>query len=317
MAIEQIHNQTLVKSSSLNSSVWSRVGNTPLISLGDLLPNGSPHLNLFGKAEWVNPGGSVKDRPASRILRSAIEAGYLSNDKVFLDSTSGNMGIAYAMLGAAAGIPIHLVIPGNAGPERLEQLRALGAQLTLSDPLEGSDGAHEVAASMAEAEPDRYYYADQYSNQANWQAHYHGTGPEIWAQTEGELTHFIAGMGTTGTITGAGRYLKAQNPDIQVIAVQPDGPLHGLEGLKHIATSPTPALFDVSVLDEIVEVSTEMTYQLLRDLARKYGLLLGISAGAALVAARTVAPRLSRAKIVTILPDNGLKYLSQPFWSES
>jgi cysteine synthase B len=317
MANERVHNQPLVKPSSLDGPVWSRVGNTPLISLGDLLPGDSSHLDLLGKAEWVNPGGSVKDRPAARILRSAIEAGHLSNEKVFLDSTSGNMGIAYATLGAAAGVAIHLVIPGNAGPERVGQLQALGAQLTLSDPLEGSDGAREVAASMAEIEPDRYFYADQYSNQANWQAHYHGTGPEIWAQTEGELTHFIAGMGTTGTITGAGRYLKAQNPDIQVIAVQPDGPLHGLEGLKHIATSPTPAIFDESILDEIVAVSTEQTYQLLRDLARKYGLLLGISAAAALMAARAVASRLTTAKIVTILPDNGLKYLSQPFWSES
>jgi cysteine synthase B len=246
-----------------------------------------------------------------------MDSAQLYNGATFLDSTSGNMGIAYATLGAALGVPIHLVIPENAGIERLGRMKALGAQLLLSDPLEGSDGAHEVAATMADSDPDRYYFADQYNNDANWQAHYDGTGPEIWAQTRGEITHFIAGMGTTGTITGVGRFLKERKPDLQVVAVQPDSPLHGLEGLKHIATSPTPGIFDAAILDETIEVSTEDTYQLLRDLARNHGLLLGISAGAALVAASALCSRLEHANIVAILPDSGLKYLSQPFWGEA
>jgi cysteine synthase B len=298
----------------LNNPIWSLVGGTPLIQVQDLLPGTATKVEIFGKAEWYNPGGSVKDRPARTILRAALEAGLLQRDKIFLDSTSGNMGIAYATLGAAIGIPVHLVIPGNAGPERMGLLRALGAELTLSDPLEGSDGAHELAAEMVKLEPERYYFADQYSNPANWQAHYEETGPEIWAQTKGRITHFIAGMGTTGTITGTGRFLKEQNPDIQIVAVQPDGPLHGLEGLKHLATSPTPAIYDDTVLDEVLTVSTESTYQLLRSLARTHGLLLGISAGAALLAAQEYSQRLTLANMVVILPDSGMKYLSSSFW---
>ncbi len=296
--------------------VWSLVGDTPLIEFPHAISAFSPGVRLYGKAEWYNPAGSVKDRPAARILREAIEMGALREGMTFLDSTSGNMGIAYATLGAALGIPIHLVIPGNAGPERLGRLRALGVELTLSDPLEGSDGAHAVAVSMAENEPDRFYFANQYHNEANWRSHYEGTGPEIWSQTGGEITHFIAGMGTTGTITGAGRFLKEQNPSIRIIAVQPEGPLHGLEGLKHLASSPIPGIFDESVLDEVLEVSTEETYHLLRIFAREHGLLLGISSGAALVAARSILSSVEQALAVVILPDSGIKYLSQPFWGE-
>lgn len=302
---------------STDNAVWSRIGNTPLLSLSQMLFSPTSGLRLDGKAEWYNPAGSVKDRPAARILRGAFEAGYFNAGRTLLDSTSGNMGIAYATLGAALGIPVHLVIPENAGPERLGRLRALGAMLTLTDALEGSDGAHEVAVAMAKADPDRYYFANQYHNDANWQAHYEGTGPEIWEQTAGEVTHFIAGMGTTGTITGAGKYLKEQNPGIRVYAVQPDSPLHGLEGLKHLATSPTPGIFDASVVDETLEVSTEDTYQMLRELARNHGLLLGLSAGAAIVAARMLGERERKGHFVTILPDSGQKYLSKPFWGES
>lgn len=294
--------------------ILSQVGNTPLISLNSIFAELT--IKLYGKAEWYNPGGSVKDRPAARILRNAIASGALSDGKIFLDSTSGNMGIAYATLGAALRIPVHLVIPGNAGPERLNRLQALGAHLTLSDPLEGSDGAHEVAAAMVASDPDRYYFADQYNNSANVEAHFESTGPEIWAQTHGEITHFIAGMGTTGTMTGTGRYLKQQNPAIRLIAVQPDSPLHGLEGLKHLATSPTPGIFDESVPDETIAVGTEETYALLRFLATTHGLLLGISSGAALVAASKLCAGLEYANVVVILPDSGVKYLSQPFWGK-
>lgn len=299
---------------SSGSMILSQVGNTPLISLNSIFAELA--IKLYGKAEWYNPGGSVKDRPAARILRNAIASGELSDGKIFLDSTSGNMGIAYATLGAALRIPVHLVIPGNAGPERLNRLQALGAHLTLSDPLEGSDGAHEVAATMVASDPDRYYFADQYNNNANVEAHFESTGPEIWAQTHGEITHFIAGMGTTGTMTGTGRYLKQQNPAIRLIAVQPDSPLHGLEGLKHLATSPTPGIFDESVPDETIAVGTEETYALLRFLATTQGLLLGISSGAALVGASKLCAGLAYANVVVILPDSGVKYLSQPFWGK-
>ena len=314
IVIDTLINEQPIEIHSTENPIWSLVGNTPFIPLHKLLARDSSKLKLLGKAEWYNPSGSVKDRPAARILRSALETGSLREGKTFLDSTSGNMGIAYATLGGAVGVPVHLVIPGNAGPERMGSLQALGAQLTISDPLEGSDGAHEAATEMVRANPERYYFADQYSNEANWKAHYDGTGPEIWSQTQGEATHFIAGMGTTGTIMGTGRYLKEQNPDIKIVAVQPDGPLHGLEGLKHIATSPTPEIYDVNVVDEILEVPTEATYQLLRALAQKHGLLLGISAGAAILAALELSQRLTKATIVVLLPDSGLKYLSLPFW---
>jgi cysteine synthase B len=300
----------------IDNPVWSSVGNTPLLDLTDILPVHSDAIKILGKAEWYNPGGSVKDRPAKRILEIALKEDKLAKGRTFLDSTSGNMGIAYATLGAAMGIPVHLVIPENAGPERMGILRAHAAVLTLSDPLEGSDGAHELAVSMASEHPDRYFYADQYSNPANWEAHYAGTGPELWRQTKGGLTHFIAGMGTTGTITGVGKFLKEQNPDIRVLGVQPNGPLHGLEGLKHLATSPTPPIFDETLLDEIIPISTEETYQLLRDLARKKGFFLGVSAGAALVAAVKLSTRVNTAVLGVILPDSGIKYVSLPFWSE-
>ena len=299
------------------STLDSLVGGTPLIRFPRLAAGLSPGVSLFGKAEWHNPGGSVKDRPAAAILQRALAEGLLEEGRVFLDSTSGNMGIAYATLGAALGIQIHLAIPANASPERLQILRALGAELTLTDPLEGSDGAREVAAEMAAREPTRFYYADQYSNPANWQAHYEGTGPEIVEQTQGTLTHFVAGMGTTGTITGVGRYLRQHIPAARVIAVQPDGPLHGLEGLKHLATSPLPEIFDEGVVDQVITVPTESAYEMLRRGARMEGVLLGVSAGAALVAALHVARRLNEGLVVAILPDSGMKYLSQRYWSQA
>ncbi|HHH83621.1 MAG TPA: PLP-dependent cysteine synthase family protein [Chloroflexi bacterium] len=297
------------------STLDSLVGGTPLIRFPRLAAGLSRDVNIYGKAECYNPGGSVKDRPAAAILQRALAEGLLEEGRVFLDSTSGNMGIAYATLGAALGVRIHLAIPANASPERLQILRALGAELTLTDPLEGTDGAREVAAELARREPARFYYADQYSNPANWRAHYEGTGPEVVEQTQGMITHFVAGMGTTGTITGVGRYLRQLVPAARVIAVQPDGPLHGLEGLKHLATSPVPEIYDPAVVDEVVTVATEAAHEMLRQAARLEGVLLGVSAGAALVATLQIARNLDQGTVVTVLPDSGMKYLSQPFWS--
>lgn len=286
------------------------VGNTPLLPLERLgvdLPAG---VQVFAKAEWFNPGGSIKDRPALNILRAALAEGALGNGKRLLDSTSGNMGISYATFGAALGIPVTLALPANASPERISILRALGAELILTDPLEGSDGAILVARKLAAEQPERYYYARQYENPANWQAHYLTTGPEIIQQTGGCVTHFVAGLGTTGTLTGVGRYLKAYNPQIQLAAVQPDGPFHGLEGLKHLPTALKPGIYDEAIPDRTLEVSTEEAYAMVRRLARQEGLFVGISAGAAAVAALRLAQELESGLVVTIFPDAGYKYLS-------
>lgn len=295
------------------SPAWPLIGGTPLLRFD--APGGTrPGVEIYGKAEWFNPSGSVKDRPAAAILRRALDEGRLEGGRILLDSTSGNMGIAYATLAAAARLRLHLVIPANCSPERIAILKALGARFTLSDPLEGSEGARAVAAEMAQEAPDRYYYADQYSNPANWEAHFKTTGPEIWSQTKGRLTHFVAGMGTSGTIVGAGRYLHSVSPGARVVGVQPDNPLHGLEGLKHLETSVVPAIYDPDVVDEVIPISTERTYALLRRIADEEGLLLGVSAGAALLAAFQLVERLERGVIVAILPDSGHKYLSEPFW---
>lgn len=286
------------------------VGNTPLIPL----PGLSAEVQIYAKAEWFNPGGSVKDRPALNIIRAAISAGHLSGGKHLLDSTSGNMGIAYATLGASLGIPVTLTIPESASPERLLILRTLGAELILTDPLEGSDGAQQAARKIAAEEPDRYYYANQYDNPANWQAHYLTTGPEIIEQTGGQVTHFIAGIGTTGTLTGVGKYLRQYNPAIQILAMQPDAPLHGVEGLKHMETSIKPGIYDPDFPDRNFEVSTEAAYKMTLRLARQEGLFVGVSSGAAALVAQQVASQLDSGVIVTIFPDGGYKYLSDKFW---
>ncbi|MBE0408805.1 MAG: cysteine synthase family protein [Anaerolineales bacterium] len=294
----------------------SAVGNTPLLSLQRLGASLSPRVKMMAKAEWFNPGGSVKDRPARNILRAALSEGQLNNGKILLDSTSGNMGISYATLGAALGIKVTLTIPASASPERLKILRMLGAELELTDPLEGSDGAINVARQMFAEEPGRYYYANQYNNPANWHAHYTSTGPEIVQQTAGQVTHFVAGLGTSGTLMGAGRYLRQYNPEINIIAVQPDSPFNGLEGLKHISTAIRPEIYDPAFADELIEVSTEDAYEMVLRLAREEGMFVGVSSGAAAVAALKVAADLEQGLVVTVFPDAGYKYLSESFWEK-
>ncbi len=299
--------QTLFRSFS---PLEACVGNTPLLALRRVTLGLSPRVRVLAKAEWFNPGGSVKDRAALNILRQAQAEGHLREGRRLLDSTSGNMGIAYAMFGAAMGIGVTLCIPANASPERIAILRAYGAELILTDPLEGSDGAILHARRLAEEHPDRYWYANQYDNPASWQAHYQSTGPEILHQTEGQVTHFVAGLGTSGTLMGTGRALREWNPKVQIVAVQPDSPFHGLEGLKHMPTAIRPGIFDPSFPDRTLEVSTEEAYAMVRRLAREEGLFVGISSGAAVVAALRVAQELDSGLVVTVFPDAGYKYLS-------
>lgn len=288
------------------------VGNTPLLRLRRITRHLSTKIQFFAKAEWFNPGGSIKDRPALNIIQNALADGSLGPGKRLLDSTSGNMGISYATFGAALEIPVTMALPANASPERIAILRALGAELVLTDPSEGPDGAMRVARQMAADRPDRYFYANQYDNPANWQSHYFTTGPEIAQQTAGQVTHFIAGLGTSGTLTGVGRYLKAYNPRVQLIAGQPDSPFHGLEGLKHMASSIQPAFYDPAMPDRTAEVATEDAYRMVQRLAREEGLFVGISSGAAAAAALRVAEELDEGVIVTVFPDAGYKYLSEP-----
>lgn len=292
------------------------IGNTPLLPLNRITENISPEVSIYAKAEWFNPGGSVKDRPAFNIIREALFRGDLLPGMRLLDSTSGNMGIAYATFGAALDIEVTLVMPNNVSPERAAILRALGAELIFTDAEESSDGAIKTVREMAEQYPDRYYYANQYDNPANWQAHYKTTGPEIIAQTGGKVTHFVAGMGTSGTITGTAHALREHNPDVDIVGVQPDAAFHGLEGLKHIQTAITPGIYDPSTPDHIAEIHTESAYEMVRRLAREEGYFVGISSGAAAVAALQVAAELDRGVVVTVFPDAGYKYLSdETLWN--
>jgi cysteine synthase B len=256
----------------------------------------------------------VKDRPAAAIIRAGLAADQLGAGKTLLDSTSGNMGIAYAALGASLGMRVRLAVPASASRERFAMLAALGAQVELSDALEGSDGAIRLARQIAADEGGDVYYADQYNNEANWRAHYETTGPEIWAQTEGRITHFVAGLGTTGTLMGCGRYLRERNPDVRIIAFQPDSPFHGLEGLKHMPTAIQPGIYEPDFADEIIEVNTEDAQAMTRRLGAEEGLFAGVSSGAAAVAALRVAASLEEGVVVTVFPDGGFKYLSENFW---
>jgi len=303
---------------ALGQRTLDRVGNTPLLRLEGIARN-FPNIQLLGKAEWMNPGGSVKDRAASNIVAEARAAGWLGPGKALLDSTSGNTGIAYAMMGAAQGFPVTLCMPGNVSAERKHILRAYGANIVYTDPGDGSDGAIRKARELYAAEPDKYFYADQYSNDANWRAHYLGTANEIWRQTEGHVTHFVAMLGTSGTFVGTARRLKELNPQIRCISLQPDSPFHGIEGAKHMASAIVPRIYDASLADEDIGISTEDAHTMVRRLAREEGLLVGISAGAAVVGCLQVARSLEKnekAVFVTILPDSGDKYLSERFWEE-
>jgi S-sulfo-L-cysteine synthase (O-acetyl-L-serine-dependent) len=308
----------------LGSTLLERIGHTPLVRL-ERLTSHLRGIHLLGKAEWANPGGSVKDRAASAIVNAARERGWLgaapaTAGQRLLDATSGNTGIAYAMLGAAMGFPVTLCMPANVSPERKKILNAYGAEVIWTDPNYGSDGAIRKARELAEAEPHLYYYADQYSNEANWRAHYRGTGNEIWNQTNGQVTHFLAGLGTSGTFMGTTRRLKELNPRIQCVALQPDSPFHGLEGMKYMATSIVPAIFDPGLADRNVEMYTEGAYAMAKRLARTEGLLVGISAAAAVAASLRLAEEEAEAGreavIVTILCDAADKYLSERFWEE-
>lgn len=297
-------------------NVETLIGNTPLLKFRRVTAHLPAQVEVYAKAEWYNPGGSIKDRPALNIIREAERRGDLWPGITLLDSTSGNMGIAYAMLGAARGYRVKLVIPANVTPERLAILRAYGVELVLTDPAEGTDGAIRKAQEIYQAEPERYFFANQYDNPNNWKAHYYTTGVEIWEQTHGRVTHFIAGLGTSGTMMGAGRRLKTYNPDVQLVAVQPDSAFHGLEGLKHMPTAIVPGIYDSAFPDEITSVRTEDAHAMCRRIAREEGVLLGVSAGAAMVAALEVAESLAEGVVVTVLPDGAGKYLSQPFWTE-
>ncbi|MGB2964565.1 MAG: cysteine synthase family protein [Anaerolineales bacterium] len=307
-----------VRRIALDEGMPSLVGNTPLLPLVTLASGTAGSVQVFAKAEWFNPSGSVKDRPAWGIIQNALHEGRILPGMHLLDSTSGNMGIAYATFGSALGIPITLALPSNASPERIKILQALGAELILTDPLEGSDGAIQVAQQMAEEHPEKYYYANQYDNPENWNAHYKSTGPEILEQTEGRVTHIVLGMGTTGTLIGVSRYFREHKPEVRIIGVQPDSPFNGLEGLKHIPTAIPPGIYEPDAADRIVSVKTEHAYDMVRCLAREEGYFIGISSGAAAVAARSVAQELDHGVVVTLFPDAGFKYLSdERLWRET
>lgn len=305
-----------VRKHPTSTTLIASVGDTPLLELKRIATDLPKAVRLFAKAEWFNPSGSVKDRPAARILSKALANGDLDDERVLLDSTSGNMGISYAMFAASLGRAVHLAIPSNASRERMMILKMLGAEITLTDALEGSDGARIVAAEIAARNPERYFFADQYHNDENWRAHYETTGPEIASQTDLQVTHLIAGLGTSGTLMGTGRYLKEQNKRVQLIAAQPDGPLHGLEGLKDMQSSPLPEIYDPSLPDEIRTCSTEAAYAMTRLLAQEEGLLIGVSSGAAAHIALQVAHEIDEGLIVVVFPDSAYKYLDLSFWND-
>jgi cysteine synthase B len=291
------------------------VGNTPLLELASISSE-VPGVTILGKAEWYNPGGSVKDRPALWMVRNGEKSGELDGGKVILDATSGNTGIAYAWIGAALGYKVKLCMPKNASEERKKILRALGVEIVLTDPGEGSDGAIREARRLYVEDPEQYFYPDQYKNPANPRAHYESTAPEIWEQTEGEVTHFVAGLGTSGTFVGTAWRLKEYNPEIKVISFEPDSPFHGLEGMKHMASAIVPEIYDPMIADENLGASTEEAYEMVKRLAREEGILVGLSAGAAVATSLRVARELESGVAVTVLPDGADKYLSESFWEE-
>jgi len=295
-------------------SALDLIGNTPLLEIRALAAGLDPGVRVFAKLEGLNPGGSVKDRPAWRMIQEGLRSGKLRPGKTILDSTSGNTGIALALIGRVLGYPVELVVPGNVSVERRQILQAYGAEVTYSDPMEGSDGAIQLCREILDTQPEKYFKPDQYFNPMNPQAHYENTGPEIMRQTGGKITHFIAGIGTGGTIMGTGRYLKEINPAIRVIAVEPDDALHGLEGLKHMASSIVPGIYHEHELDEKIPVSTDDAYAMVYRLSQEEGVLVGQSSGAAMFATLKVARKLSSGILVIIFPDFGDKYLSTNLW---
>jgi cysteine synthase B len=308
-----------LRSTKLGERSVSLIGNTPLLRM-ERIAREFPNVQLLGKAEWYNPGGSVKDRAAFNIVSEGRRSGKFAAGKILLDSTSGNTGIAYAMIGAAEGFPVTLCMPENVSPERKRILFAYGANIIYTPADEGSDGAIRVAREMYAKEPEKYYYADQYSNDANWKAHYYGTAEEIWRQTEGRVTHFISMMGTSGTFMGTSRRLKELNPKVRCISLQPDSPFHGIEGAKHMASAIVPKIYDEKLADEDLGISTEESYAMAIRASHEEGLLIGISSGAAIAGGLQIARRIpanEEAVIVCILPDSGDKYLSERFWTET
>jgi cysteine synthase B len=310
---------TSTEMTTLGTTLLERIGNTPLVRLDELTEH-LAGIQILGKAEWNNPGGSVKDRAASFIVKDALRRGLLSPTQGLIDATSGNTGIAYAMLGAALHFPVTLCMPSNVSPERKKYVACYGANIVWTDPAQGSDGAIRKARELVAAEPNRYFYADQYSNEQNWLAHYETTGKEIWEQTEHQVTHFVAGLGTSGTFMGTTRRLRELNPRIRCISMQPDSAFNGLEGLKHMATAIVPRIYDPSLADENIAMETERAYAMCLRLARRSGMLIGVSAGAAVATALAVAEREHaagrEAVIVTILCDSAEKYMSERFWTE-
>jgi cysteine synthase B len=301
------------------TNLLSMIGNTPLIRM-DRTTRDLPGIEIYGKAEFFNPGGSVKDRAALNMILDGERTGKLTRDKIILDSTSGNTGIAYAMIGAYKGYKVKLCLPKNASMERKHVLKAYGAEMVLTDPGEGSDGAIRAVREIYQADPGRYFYPDQYNNPANWKAHYNGTALEILAQTDGRITHFVSSMGTSGTFMGCSRRFHEELPYVKCISAQPSSGFHGLEGLKHMPSAIVPGIYDPTVADDNVWIETEDAYAMCRRIAREEALLVGISSGANLVAARALAQKLveagERGVIVTILCDGAYKYLSEPFWND-
>lgn len=296
------------------STLWETIGNTPLIRLRNIMKGCAPDVDIVAKAEWFNPGGSVKDRPALNIILEAERQGALSNGRVLLDASSGNTALAYAMIGAARGHNVKLCVPANVHPELIRTMEAYGADVILTNAAESSDGAIMKARELYDLEPDRYFYADQYNNPANWQAHYHTTAPEIWRQTGGDITHFVAGLGTSGTFMGTGRRFRQLNSNIKLISVQPDSPLHGLEGLKHMESAMVPGIYDEYLADENLFVSTEEAQDMVKRLAKEEGLLVGMSSGASVAVCLKLAQEIKSGLIVTVFPDHGRRYIHDKFW---
>ncbi|HHT9153273.1 MAG TPA: PLP-dependent cysteine synthase family protein [Candidatus Hypogeohydataceae bacterium YC40] len=314
--VKELKRRPGLKAPVFNDSILQSIGNTPLIRLSRVanIPNG---VEVYAKAEWFNPGGSVKDRPALRIIEDAESSGRLTKDKIIVDSTSGNTGIAYALIGCVKGYNVTLVMPSNVSEERKAIVKSYGVEIIYTDPLKGSDGAILEVRRLVEREPDKYFFADQYNNPSNPSAHYHTTGVEMWEQTMGKITHFIAGLGTSGTLMGTGRRLKEFNPDIQVIAIEPATPIHGLEGLKHMDTAIVPGIYDPAFPDRKIKVDTEEAYKTVKILGMREGLLVGYSAGAAMYAALQVIKELKEGCVVLVFPDSGHHYLSTSFWLEA